>query len=153
MHYEAKNVVYGRDFLSTMLLAIKTVPGAALLVAPKVRLSKDALFNPLPGSVIADFTANEADFSGYTAGGYAPTLSGVVNLGANLIGLAAGVMPTCSGAGAPSPNTVYGWWIDDGTNFVVGEKFANGLFFTFQNPGDFLDLAIALPLALLQAAA
>lgn len=153
MHYESQSVVYGRAFLATVLGALKVDPAAALIVAPKVRLTKDAVFNPLPSSLVADLELNEADFTGYTTGGYAPTLSGVVNLGSNIVGLTAGVLPTCSGAGAPSPNTVYGWWMDDGTNVIVAERFANGLFFTFQNPGDFLDLAIALPLALLQAAA
>lgn len=153
MRYESVRVTWGRAFLASVVAALSARPAAALVVASKIRLSKDPGFNPLSSSLIADFTAQECDFHGYTAGGYAPTYSGTVNLGAGIIGTTANVLPTCDSAAAPSPNTCYGWWSDDTVNVIMGEKFANGAFFVFAAPGDYLDLQVSLPFGLSQLAA
>lgn len=152
MFYETKSVVWGRVFANAVLTAFGTDPAAALLVTPKVRLSKDPAFAPTPDSTRAGLAANEADFTGYTAGGYTPTFSAPVRIGNNLQALLATVLPI-RGVTLPGVNnTVFGWWIDNGTDVVVAESFAGGFQADFSNPGDFLDLSVVLPYMLGQSA-
>jgi hypothetical protein len=148
--FSSLNTVYGKAFASTIIAALTTRPAAALLATVKIRLTTAAPFAPTPNNLIADFTPNEADFVGYTAGGYAPTWSAQVNLSGQIIGILANVTPICSSASSPSPNVVTGYWADDGTNVIVAEGFVGGLTFGFVNPGDFLDLQCNLPFQLYQ---
>ncbi len=148
--YFGQNCVYGDEFANTVLAAYKTVPGGALIIGSStIRLSSDPAFNPTPGTTIASLTPNEATFSGYTAPVVAlsaplnqsPVCAGILN---NVLFIATTGTPFVSG-------NVYGWWIDDGTNFIAGERFANGGIANFSEPGDFLDLTAVLPLQLQQA--
>ena len=150
--YTSQALVFGRAFMNTIMAAFAARPAGPLVAAgAKIRLSQDPTFNPTPNSNVAGLSTNEATFSGYTAGGNAVTLSGPVN-----------ASPTCQGELASTlfvatastvTNNVYGYWIDDGVNVIVGERFAGGGIASFNTSGDFLDLQIVLPGQLLQAAA
>ncbi len=149
--YVAQAVVYGRTFLNTLLAALLTRPAAALVVGAKLRLSKNPVFNPLPASVITDFTGLEADYTGYAAGGIALTIGAPLNLS----GVIQGTEETTlfAATGSAITNSVYGYWVDDGTNVLFAEKFASGGIATFAIAGDFLNLSTRTPLGLLAPAA
>lgn len=149
--YQSQNVVVGRNFAATILAALGTRPAAALLATPKVRLSMDPSFNPTPDSTVAGLAANEANFSGYTAGGYAPTMSGPVNLAGDISGVTANVLPIATTATPFVSATCYGYWIDDGVNVIVAEKFAGGVTANFGSVGDYLDLQVSIPVELAQS--
>lgn len=149
----AQNVVYGRTFSDTILAALSARPAAALIAAGKLRLSKDPAFAPNPASTVAALAANEADFSGYVAGGSALALSAAVNLSPSIQGVTDVALFTAAVAVPFVSNAVTGWWVDDGANFVAGEAFPNGQTANFATPGDFLQLVAELPVNLLQATA
>jgi hypothetical protein len=151
--YNSQQVGFSQFFANELLTAITTRPAAALVAAGKVRLSQDPAFNPTPQSTMAALATNEANFSGYTAGGDAATIGTPVNLSPNCQGVLATAMFVAAPAGPFVPNTVYGYWVDDGTNVVAYERFANGASFSFASPGDFLDLTVLLPVQLTQATA
>lgn len=151
MDYASEEVVYGRTFLSSILAAFSTRPAAALVVTPKVRLSSDINFNPTPDNTVATLAANEATFSGYTAGGIAPTFSAVLRGGPDFQQLNAPVLFEAATADPFVPGNCYGWWLDDGTNVIAAEKFANGLVASFANVGDYLALDVYLPMHSVQA--
>lgn len=151
MDYQTQSVVYGRDFLRTVLAAFKTDPGAALVATAKLRFSTDPLFNPTGDSVLADLEAAEADFTGYTAGGYTVTLSAPVNLSPTILGTEQFVLAVAADPTPPdlfNPNTVYGYWIDDGTNMILAEKFAGGVSAEIGQPGDHIGLTYSTPLTM-----
>lgn len=149
-YYQAKSVTFGRTFINTVLAALKTVPGAALLVAGKLRLSQDPSFNPQPSSLIADLTPAEADYSGYVAGGVAVVLTAPVNLSTVADGVLFTALYLAAAATPFVANNVTGWWIDDGTNYVAGERFQNNGVASFSAPGAFLNLTAVLPQQLIQ---
>jgi hypothetical protein len=135
--------------MDTVLLALKTVPGGALIVSGKARLSKDPSFAPTPDSTIASLAALEADYTGYAAGGIAVVLTTSLNLSPGCLGDLATALFEATGSAVT--NTVYGYWVDDGTSVVCGERFAGGGVVAFQVAGDFLDLTVLLPMQLIQA--
>lgn len=150
--YTSRNVVFGDVFANAWVLALKTVPGAALLAAGKLRLSKDPSFNPNSKTTLAELEANECDFSGYPAGGIAVSLTTGLDLTPQIQGaitsgtfVAATATPFVSG-------TAYGYWIDDGTDMAMAEKFASPFNAPFAEVGAFLVLNAAIPLGLLQPA-
>jgi len=148
VNYQSKNIRLWRAFVASMLNAVKVVPGAALIVGGKIRLSKSESFNPLGTEAVADFEADEADYTGYAAGGIAATFSVPVNQNASTLAI---VAPALFVAGTATPQvacTVYGWWLDDGTNVVMAERFANNLNKAFAAPGDFLALDVPLSASL-----
>ena len=145
--WESDALVYGRLFIDAVLSAFKTVPAAALLATAKVRLSKDPNFGPTPESKIADFTVSECDFSGYTAGGVALVMSGPVNLSTKYEGMLADANFVAAAATPFVANSVYGYWVDDGTNVVAAERFPTGTTGTLTKPGDFLALTVILGLS------
>jgi len=146
--YQAQRVTLGEDFANTVLAALKTVPGGALVTAGKLRLSKDPTFNPQPSNVIADFTANEADYSGYVSGGISVTLTAPVDLSTVCNGVLFTGLFEATTASPFVGCTVWGWWIDDGTNVICGEKFDGSLSYAFAAPGNFLSLTAIIPLQL-----
>lgn len=150
--YQSRNVVLGRAFAATILDALAAAPLAELIDTGKIRLSKDSSFNPTPDSTRAALATNEADFSGYTAGGYACVLSANVRLGVNIVGKTAPALPICATATPLVVCNVYGYWVDDGTNVIVAEKFPEGMVAGFNAVGDYLDLLVAFPVMLLQVA-
>lgn len=148
--WTAKQIVFGRTFADTILAALTARPATALIVTPKVRLTTDPSFNPQPSNVIADFTASEANYSGYTAGGIAPTLSGALNLTPTIQGVNATVLFIATTASPFVTSNVTGWWLDDGTNVIAAEAFGPGNVAAFASAGDFLNLEIRLPVGLFQ---
>jgi hypothetical protein len=146
--YTAQQVTVGLTFADELLTALTTRPAAAIIAAGKIRLSQDPAFNPTPQSTVAALAANEATYSGYAAGGIALVLTVGLNLSPSIVGAVASALFVASGGGPFVSNNVYGYWVDDGTNLVVGEKFAGGGIASFGAPGDFLDLNVAVPLAL-----
>ena len=149
--YTAQQVTYGQAFVNTILAALKTVPGAALIVAGKLRLSNNPTLVLTPQTTIAALAANECAYSGYTAGGIAVVLSAPLNLSNNAQGVLTTGLFLAVTATPYVPDTATGWWIDDGTNFIVGERFAGNQVATFAAPGAFLDLIAELPIQLGQA--
>jgi hypothetical protein len=148
-YYTSNRIVYGTGFLNTVIGAFNTVPAAKLVNAAKLRLSLSNAFNPAPGSTIASLAANEATFTGYTAGGYAFAASAALNLSGNAQGSVTPILITASGS--TTQNVIYGYWIDDGTNLILGEAFPVGQTVTFAAAGDFLQLLVYLPLQNRQA--
>jgi hypothetical protein len=150
--YTSLNVIFGRAFLNTVVAAWKTTSSGPLIASPKVRLAINPAFLPTPSSTISDLATDEADFSGYPSGGSSITLGAAVNLGVNIQGC---VQPASFIASTGTPfvsNTVYGYWLDDGTNVILAEAFPPGISFTFGSPGDFLELVVAIPANAIQAA-
>lgn len=150
MNWTAKNVIFGRSFVNTILAAMATDPGVELIDTALVRLSTNPSFAPTPDSTVAGLEALEADYSGYASGGIAL----VVGAPLNLAPTTQGVMTPVTFLAAPADpfivNSVYGWWIDDGTNVIVAEAFPVGTIASFSSPGDFLQLDVVLPLRLYQ---
>jgi hypothetical protein len=143
--YASQQVVYGTAFLDTIIAALKTVPAAALINGAKVRLNTNLAYNPQPGDSITTNTANEANYSGYTAGGIAVVLGTPVNLSPTCQGTIFNATFTAATASPFVPNVCYGYWVDDGTNVIMGEKFAAGTSYSFGSPGDFLELIGQVP--------
>jgi hypothetical protein len=147
--YTSNRVVFGQAFANTLLAALNAIPGAKLINAAKLRLSQLNGFNPTPQSTIASLAANEATFTGYTPGGYAFAATPVQNLSPNAQGTVTAVV--ASATGSTTGNTIYGYWIDDGTNFIMGEAFPVGQSVQFANAGDFLEVIVEIPVQLRQA--
>jgi hypothetical protein len=145
--YNSQNIVLGKGLVDALLSCLATRPMLALIVAGKIRLSSDPAFAPSPNSAISDFTAGEATFSGYPAGGIAAVLSGVVNQSPNLQSVTAPAL-FIESSPATITNQIYGYWMDDGTLVDVAEVFVGGPF-PFSKPGDFLDLVVSISAAML----
>lgn len=146
--YSSQQVVFGRAFALAVVAALKTAPANPLINLAKLRLSQSPVFNPTPLNVPADFIANEATYSGYTAGGVAVVLTVGLVLSQGAVGAFFGNLFLATGAAVQ--NLVYGYWIDDGTNVIVAERFAGGVNFPFQQNGDNLDLNVFIPVQLTQ---
>lgn len=149
--WTTQEATYGRTFADTVLAALKTVPGGPLIAAAKVRLSMDPAFAPTPDNKIADFTPNEANYSGYAAGGVALTLAGTGVASPGCEVEYAAVVFTATAATPFVPNNVTGYWIDDGTNVIAAEAFGSSGPWAVAQSGDFLQLDLRLPLQLHQA--
>lgn len=150
MNWTAQNVVYGRAFVNTLLAAMKTDPGVALIATAKIRLNKSPVYNPTPDSTIAELSADEADYSGYAAGGIAMVVSDPLNLGDYIQGTMSSVLFKATTASPFVQNSCYGWWIDDGANVIAAEVFPTGTVALFGAVNDFLQLDVVTPLPLLQ---
>lgn len=151
MNWTAQNVVYGRDFVKTLIAALKVAPDDPLINTAKVRLSQDPTFNPSPDSTVAGLDANEATFSGYSAGGLALTVGVPVNLTTLIIGATTPTLFVVATATPVVGNDIYGWWIDDGTNVIAGEKFPAGGAASMNLVGDFIQLDVSVGVSLYQA--
>jgi hypothetical protein len=150
--YQSQFVTISKRIVDALLAALSARPAAALTVTPKLHLSADPAFAPTPLSVPGDFSAHEATFSGYTATGDVVVPTGPVNLTTTTQGLLV-VQTYIRTLGSPDVgNTVYGWWLDDGSGFVAGEVFAGGGI-SLQTVGGYLVLEAALPLPMQSAAA
>lgn len=150
-NYQGQKVVFGQSFADTVAKVFGSSSSVPLVASPKVRLSHDPAFNPTPQSTIASLAANECTFSGYPTGGDTATVSGALNLSTACVGAQLSVLFTGSSTTTFNPDTCYGYWVDDGTNLIVGEKFAGGASQGFAQNGDFLDLLVFLPIQLNQA--
>jgi hypothetical protein len=148
--YSSQQITFGIAWIDTVLAAFKTGTGTTPLVnSAKCRLNVSPSFLPTPGQVISGYTPNEANFSGYSSGGDAVTLSAGVNLSPTCEGVVATVTFISTAASPYVPNTCYGYWMDDGTNVILAEAFpAPGVPFTAA--GDFLSLLIQIPFQAIQ---
>ena len=152
MQFLTKSVVFGQVFANQVLAGMAVLPSTALLATSKLRLSNDPNFNPTPLSTVASLAANEAVFTGYTAGGVAVALVQALNLSTQIQG-AGQVKVFVAVAGTPFvPDTLTGWWIDDGTVLQVASAFGASGPYAIGSPGDFLELLALLPVNLLQLA-
>ena len=147
--YVSENITYGQTFLLSVIAALKTAPTNPLVNMGKVRLTTQAGFNPQPLLTIAELSPNEANYSGYTAGGIALTLSSPVLLGTGAVGNSQAVEFIASTASPFVPSTLTGYWIDDGTNVIAMEAFSTSI--PIAAAYDFLALVLQLPLQLAQA--
>lgn len=148
MHYTARSVVYGRDFMNTVLDVLKNISATALITLGKLRLSKLSTYQPTADSTIAGLAADEADFSGYPAGGLAFVVGVPVILAPNLLAVQTPTTFTAATAVPFVPNTVYGWWLDDGANVVAAEAFPSPVVAEFDAVGKYLQLDVVLPFML-----
>jgi len=149
--YTSQEVTYGQAFGLTVVSALKTVPGQALINSAKLRLFKNPSLAPDPVTPLADLVAAECDFSGYPAGGIAVVLTVGLVLSNSCVGALTTGLFVADDTDPFVSGSAYGWWIDDGTNVIAVEKFAGGSAVPFAGKGAFLDLSVELPLQLLQA--
>lgn len=153
MNWTAQRVVWGRAFMNSVVAALKTAAEDPLIMTGKIRLNTNPAYNPTPDSTRAALAADEAAYSGYTAGGIALTVGDPVRLAENIVGAMSSVLYRATDVDPFVSATVYGWWIDNGTIVVCGEAFPSGTVAAFGNPFSFLQLDISLPFGLMQAAA
>ena len=133
--------IIGSFIQAALLACLGTRPAAALIASWKVHLFT-AGPNPItPATVPADFT--EAAFTGYPAGGIAVTFpGGPINLTSQQgIALLQSAVFICSAGG--TPESILGYWIDDGTNMILAETFGTPI--PIVNSGDFVDLIAQFP--------
>lgn len=135
------------------MAAFKTVATGPLIATAKVRLTTNASFVPNPDATIAELAADEADYSGYTAGGLALVVGAPVNLSPSCQGAVTALSFIATAASPFVPAQCYGYWVDDGTNVIAQEAFPGGVAIGFGVAGDFLELVLQLPLQATQAAA
>ena len=145
-NYTSLAVVYGRAFVPKWMSALIAPVTAGILATAKLRLSKDPQFNPTPDSTIAQLAAMEADFSGYAPGGKALTLNAYVNSSGGADSYYAQVIFNAAVATPQVSNTITGYWIDDATEFCVGERFAAGQSAAIDILGDYLGLTVLDPM-------
>jgi hypothetical protein len=146
MIYSAKNLTFGRAFLTSLLNCVAARPAAALVAAGKLRFAKDPLFAITPDTPRATLAGFESAYGGYPAGGYAASFSAVVDLvNAQLAIL---VSQLSLRDGTASAESITGWWIDDGAILVVGERVQAPIDMT--DPAGYLDFlaGLAVPLGL-----
>lgn len=143
MIYQTQSIVWGTAFIDAMQAALDVRPAAALLTTPKFHLSKDPGVSITPASVAATLALQESNMSGYTAGGYAVTLSASVSPFADERARLFSQLILRSVGSPDIGNIVYGWWID-GTTFVCGEVFATPIDLT--DPSSYLDMLAVLAL-------
>jgi hypothetical protein len=143
--YVSQSPTYGRTFLASVIAALSARPAGALLTNGKLRLSKDPGFNPTENSHIADLTGGECDFSGYTAGGYTVTLGATLNVSGSALGAPDDILAVATTATPQVGNSIYGYWIDDGTNIVMFEVFAGGPI-PVAIAGDYCEVDLRVPL-------
>jgi hypothetical protein len=140
--YTPQNLTYGTAFLNAIIAALKVAPTNPLVNTAKVRLSANPSYNPTPTSTITALASEEANYSGYTAGGLALTVGSPVNLSSTCQGAVTALQFLATTATPFVANQIYGYWVDDGTNVLVAEKFAAGLVVAFGAPGDYLELLV-----------
>jgi hypothetical protein len=132
----SQNITMGYSLAASLLAALSTRPGSALLLTPTVHLytAKSALISPQ--STVAQFT--EAAFPGYAAVAQ-PTLLGPINLPSGEgIGVHSESDFLCSTSSTPG-ETILGYWVDNGgSTFYAAEQFANPI--QILNQGDFVSL-------------
>lgn len=148
--YESENVILSQYIRNAMLTTLTTRPGAALWQTPKIHLSNLSTFAPAPTATLASLTANETAFSGYTAA----TVTAVVpvNVSPTVQALIATVVFEATTASPFVPDTIWAYWGDDGTNWLVAEKFANGASIPIASAGDYCQIDLIFPLGTPQAA-
>lgn len=146
----ASIVTRGRVWLNTLLATLKTRPAAALLATGKLRLLKSRVVSIAPDVTLAALAAEEADYTDYPVGGFAFLGNDPVNY--NDLGQGYVLQHTflVTSATPAIGNDIAGYWIDDGTNMVLGEYFGIGADVPMQVQGDYLELNLADEINFLQ---
>lgn len=142
---QATTPVFSTAFLRGILGAFVAVPGAELLDTPTVHLWQGNTITPNSNLEQADLDAAEADFTDYAA--QALTLVQPVNMGAEQEGATGTVTFTVSDPGTITSNTIWGYWIEVGGQWMVAEKFASGQEVAMAFDGDQLVLVLRIPVA------
>jgi len=109
------------------------------LAASKLRLFVSG-YVPSPTEVLADLVANEATFSGYTAGGYPLSSWAGPNYnpggGSQVNAPQVQVDFVAPGSGVPVTNNVAGWFlVDSGGNLIADGIFASPIPLTVTGDG------------------
>lgn len=151
MYYQSKSLIYARTFMDSWLAAFKTVPAAALIIAPTVRLLQGLLPAITPDTTLADLESSEANFSGYGADTF--TLTVPVQSSTNVEAAIGSATFLATAASPFVGNSISGYFITDGTNLVAAEAFPGGTNIQIAAAGQFLALDLVLPGNLSQAAA
>lgn len=141
---EPRNVVYNQTFIDALLGAISTRPAAALAPTLTVALFTDPNVNPQPQSALAVYTASEANFSGYAR--QTLTLTGPVNLTSVIQALIGLVLYTLTTATPVVGNTLAGFVLVNGSDWLCAGKFDPANLPQLGSVGDFLSMAVAVPL-------
>lgn len=150
MYRQSKNLTWGRAAASTILNAFSVAPGGALIAAPTIGLWKSADFTPNSNTILAAFTAVQADFSGYAQQNL--TLSDVVNLSSGVIGVVGDVTFNSTDVDPFVQSTIYGYWIQSAGGIIAFEKFEANEEVPIGTFGDFLGLDVNVPFTLTQNA-
>lgn len=142
MYWQTKIFSYMRSLVAAFLGALIARPAGALTTTATVELFTAG---PAPGtsSTIGDYTLGGS--SGYAA--VAPTFSGVVNLPNGNIGILGAALFVGDSTSPFVPATYIGYLVTDGTSTIYGGEL-------FDTPlgigatGDFVDVAVVIPLGL-----
>lgn len=141
---QTRNPVLGRPLVDALLDALSVVPGAALLVTPKVHLFTAGPTPILPTSLPADFT--QATFAGYAAAALALPLLGSIQIDPNDLAQHNEVDFLAGAVVAPG-ETILGYWVDEavagGLVLYMAEIFETPIPIT--QVGDYISLDVAFP--------
>lgn len=154
MDFTSQNLVCSNDLLDAILGAMTVVPGDPLLDALAIHLSQDPAFSPTPTTLLAALTPGKATFTGYTTAGYTPTESVVLNTGGSSRGIRYDVLAVAVAPTPPDPfvgNSIYGWWLQNGTLFLCGERFPDDSVAQIGSPGDYVALGAIVGLSAFQS--
>jgi hypothetical protein len=141
VYYRTQTYRYADAVLNGMVGALKTVPGAALMVTPHVLLYQAG---PTPGgtNAVADFT--ECDFHGYAPA--TVTLTGPVLLLDGSVAMICSGIFTATTGGPLNPQGMKGYILTDGAAaYYGGEDFVGTL--AISAVGQFLQVDVVLPVA------
>lgn len=136
-------ITFARTFLNAILAAFTARPAGPLGAAFNVHLLTGTPFALSPDTTLATLQANEATYSGYAL---LPITSWTLVRNGYSQGIIGTALFVATAATPFVPGTVTGYWIDDGTNWLVAEFFASGVVGSFAAPGDYLALDAVLPL-------
>lgn len=141
---QTKSPFYTRRFIEQVLAAEIVAPVNELVDTPLVKLIKDAAFAPTPETLLAAFTAAEADFTDYVS--KALTLTGPRAVGA--VGRANGGVVNWLMVTDPvvTGNRIYGYYVQDAVGVVMYEIFGEDDEIDMNEVGSSLILEVLLPL-------
>jgi hypothetical protein len=143
MFLQSKSPVLSRELVQAMLTALKTDPGAVLLLTPFVHLFTAVTGAITPDMVPADFT--EAAFTGYAPVSMTP-INGPSTINANTLAMYSAAGFT-GGAVTPPGEVILGYYVTDDdtapTKIYMAEQFAESVAIAAE--GDFLSLDLIFP--------
>lgn len=137
-----QSLIYAESFSRAVVAAFKTNPAAALMPTLVCHLIQDEDLNPTPETLLADFTAAEADFTDYAA--KAVTLTEPANVGPDVEGAVSTVNWNMTTDPPVVTNTIYGYYLVADGDLVASEMFPAGQQVEMANLADFLILNLAV---------